>query len=151
MYWHSLTLCQYIFNLISLVMSIHFSNFAVEKERTFSPPEARQSAHYVRTKLYTPRPCRQSNGTRHNQWVSTELHHQWLSHRDIQWKGNCIRLRLFLRLRCYAVNKCYRRNTWPSRFRFHTRFNLLFREHQEISRRTHYEISLFGLDKPTNA
>ena len=27
-------------------MSIHFSNFAVRKERTLSPPETRQSVHY---------------------------------------------------------------------------------------------------------
>lgn len=46
MYIHSLTLCIYIFNLIYLDMSILFSNFAVGKEITLSPPETRLIGNY---------------------------------------------------------------------------------------------------------
>lgn len=51
MYLHSLTLCQYTFNIISLDMSILFSTFAVEIRTTFSPPETRIIGNEMITSL----------------------------------------------------------------------------------------------------
>ena len=51
MYLHSLTLCQYTFNIFSLDMSILFSNFAVEIKITFSPPETRIIGKHMRIDL----------------------------------------------------------------------------------------------------
>lgn len=47
MYLHSLTLCQYTFNIFSLDMSILFCTFAVEIKITFSPPETRIIGKYM--------------------------------------------------------------------------------------------------------
>ena len=51
MYLHSLTLCQYTFNIFSLDMSILFITFAVEIKITFSPPETRIIGKHMRIDL----------------------------------------------------------------------------------------------------